>query len=79
MIADRLKQRYKDDLHLWKSTVEDYHRIMSTSSISEKRLLSLQNCRSEELQALCRELEKHACSGYQEALLSLYIEEIKNS
>ena len=79
LIADKLKQRYKDDLYLWKSTVEEYHMIMSTSPISEKRLLSLQNCRTKELQALCRELEKHAYSGYQEALLPLYLEEIENA
>lgn len=79
LIADKLKQRYKDNLHLWKSSVEEYRAILSSSSISEKRLLSLQSCRSEELQALCRELEQYKYSGYQEALLPLYLEEIRNA
>ncbi|MCQ6274822.1 TIGR02679 family protein [Bacillus sp. V3B] len=75
VIAQRLKQRYKDRVVLWRMDRESYESSLSNEDISN-RLSKLDHISSEwnELISLMRNVKK---AGYQEAIVSSLISDIK--
>ncbi|WP_303864771.1 DUF2399 domain-containing protein, partial [Alkalibaculum bacchi] len=76
MIADKLKQRYKEALILWRYGVEEYNEIQSKVKLTEQRLKKLENIKSPELQVIANEIKKRHYGAYQELLLEYYISDI---
>ena len=76
MIADKLKQRYKEKLILWHYNVEDYNHIKSKEKLDVSRIKKLEKVKSPELVDIARVLMQEGCPGYQELLVDKYIEDI---
>ncbi|TCO77394.1 TIGR02679 domain-containing protein [Marinisporobacter balticus] len=76
-IADKLKIRYKENLILWRFSVEDYRCIKGEVSIKEREN-KLLNIQSEELLPLRDFILKEGVAGYQELLIDAYVEDIRN-
>ena len=76
MIADKLKQRYRESLILWRYGIEEYKEIQSRVKLTEQRLKKLENIKSTELQVIANEIKKRSYGAYQELLLEYYISDI---
>lgn len=72
-IAQKLKDRYKDQLQLWRYCIEDYHKAMSHKTASQRRLTMMDGLHDVALCTIANEIRKHQGScGYQEALVQAY-------
>ena len=69
LIADKLKQRYKQKLKLWHYTIEDYISSKPQKTISQTSLKKLQNLINPDLKQLANELIKTKKAGYQEIII----------
>ena len=69
LIAQTLKQRYKEKLYLWKYQKEYYNEAKSEVILSEQRLKKLQNICVDELQEIKEVLLKEKRAGYQENMV----------
>ncbi len=76
-IADKLKIRYKDNLILWRFSVQDYLKIKGQVSI-DSRINKLSNIQSQQLIPLKNKIIEIGTAGYQELLINKYIQDIKN-
>lgn len=76
LIADTLKKRY--NLILWQYSKAAYQGAKSNKEISNSRLNKLVHCSSLELQEIKNYLLEHKYSGYQEALIDMYFEDLKS-
>ncbi len=73
VIAQRLKERYGERLHLWKYRKEFYERYRSEVEISAKSLKKLDRIYLEELQEIKNVMLKQKKATYQEAMLGEYL------
>lgn len=69
LIADRLKDRFGEALHLWRYSLEDYAKTVSERRLTDGRLKQLERLKNETLRQVGRELLKRGYAGYQELLL----------
>lgn len=78
-IAQKLKDRYKDILHLWRYGIEDYTKVRSHKIASQRRLTMMDGLQDTLLCNIANEIRLHqgAC-GYQEALLQAYFMDLIN-
>lgn len=75
-IADKLKQRYKENIVLWHYEEHDYRKCISNKTISERRLLMLRNIKDFKLIQVSQRIEQEKRSGYQEKLIDVYKEDL---
>ena len=77
LIAQKLKQRYKENLILWSYNQQWFEEIkVEQIEISEKRLQMLKQIQSKELQSITHSICNDRAFGYQEGLIDLYKDEI---
>ena len=76
VIADKIKQRYKEKAVLWKMDVASYEKNLSNEDISE-RLSKVDAVQSEELIELKEQMRIRKLASYQEALVSELVQEIE--
>lgn len=75
IIAQRLKERYGDRIHLWKYSSELYEKYQSEVEISEKSLKKLDKIYIEEFQKLKEVMLQKKKATYQETMLEEYLVE----
>lgn len=66
LIAEKLKERYKDNLELFCYSINDYNSCISKEKISETRLKKLSKVNTSELIEVKKLLLENKCSAYQE-------------
>jgi uncharacterized protein (TIGR02679 family) len=76
LIADRLKRRYYNQVIIWRMDRETYKRSLSNETLSNRlaKLNSITSSTWREVISLMRKINK---AGYQEAIVSSLIEDIK--
>ncbi|WHH59493.1 TIGR02679 family protein [Petroclostridium sp. X23] len=79
LIADRLKQRYKAQLVLWRYDKDSYLKSRSHQIINSARLNKMRNIKDEQLQAMAAILKDETHAGYQEMMIDLLTEDVKTS
>lgn len=79
IIADRLKERYKEKLELWHFGVEDYFKIKSKERLSASRIKKLEKVKSNKLNKAASLVVNEGFAGYQELLIEDYIKDIMSS
>lgn len=78
IIADRLKKRYQDQIIFWRMDREAYETSKSSEDISN-RLSKLDNITSVEWNELISLMREAKMAGYQEAIVSRLISDIKQN
>lgn len=73
MIAQKLKERYGERVHLWKYNRDFYEIYQSEVEISEKSLKKLGKIYMEELQEIKEAMRRQKRATYQEAMLIEYL------
>lgn len=76
LMAQRLKERYKSQLHFWRMDNESYLKVKSEEDIST-RLMKLNLIHSPELLEVVKSLNEYGTAGYQEGLITDLIEDIQ--
>ena len=79
VIAQKLVDRYGDQLRLWRYTVEDYAVSVSDQAISSRRLAMLDAVGDRRLEAVKVEMRRRKRAGYQEALVQLLVEDVRRA
>ena len=74
VIAQRLKERYGERLHLWNYQRKYYEECCSDVAISEKSLKKLEKIHVPELQEIREALQQEKKAAYQEAMLKAYLQ-----
>lgn len=74
LIAQRLKERYEDALHLWKYEVEWYKKYLSGVRLSGSRIKKLDHVYRPELLEIKKWMQKEQKAAYQEAMIEIYLE-----
>ena len=74
LIAQRLKERYEDSLHLWKYEAEWYKRYLSGVRLSGSRIKKLDHVYSPELLEIKKWMQKEQKAAYQEAMIEIYLD-----
>lgn len=77
MIADKLKNRYNENLILWRYNINDYKKTISDNRIDDTRLKKMDKLNNEGLINLKECIMKHRSAGYQELLIDEFIKDIK--
>lgn len=77
-ICDRLWKKYPTSLQLWHMDNFDYKNSLSNEEISDSRLSILETIQNEKLKSTAQEIKKVKKAGYQENILSSYLEDLKN-
>ena len=75
-IADRLWQRYKDRLHLWRMGAADYRESISGEAISNGQLAKLKRLKNTALCQTAELVQKEKLAGYQENLLEKLLDDV---
>lgn len=75
LIADRLKQRYKELLHLWHYTIDDYEMAVSYKHAGKVRLTMSEQLQDEQLQEIATYVAEDGI-GYQENIVQLYLDDL---
>lgn len=78
VIAEKLKKRYQDRVILWRMDRETYKESISNEDISS-RLSKLESLSSPEWNGLITMMREVKKAGYQEAIVSSLIDDIKNN
>ena len=78
-IANRVIARNPERIFLWRMTVEDYYRSISNEKLTEKRLNKLDKVVNIQLSELMEVLKKEKRAGYQEHLIDLMVQDIKEA
>lgn len=76
-IADKLKSRYKENLHFFGFDVDTYKKNLSDVEISISRLKKLDKIKSRELQDVCHQLKLIKKASYEEKNIDAIIEFIE--
>ncbi len=76
-IADKLKQRYKENIELIGFDKDTYYRNVSDIRLSNSRLQKLENINSLELRDICSEIKKVKKAAYEEKNIANIIEFIE--
>ncbi len=66
LIADKLKEKYQNNLELICYDEENYYRCKSNQTISTARLKKLSNIKAPELLEIKEKILQNKCAGYQE-------------
>ncbi|UUX33164.1 TIGR02679 family protein [Fundicoccus culcitae] len=77
LIAERLKQRYQQQLQFWRLTLSDYEACLSNETISEHRLKKLHRLSQPELIVLADRMREIKKAGYQERLVDFYLKDLR--
>lgn len=77
-IADKLKNRYKQNLQFLGFDVNTYKQNLSNVELSQSRLKKLDKVKSDELQAVCNELNIIKKASYEEENIDVIIDFIDN-
>lgn len=75
LIAQRLKERYEDALHLWKYEAEWYKKYLSGVRLSGSRIKKLDHVYRPELLEIKKWMQKEQKAAYQEAMIEIYLEQ----
>ncbi len=75
-MAQRLLDRYPDQVKLWRYGVQDYKIALSGEIIEESRIKKLKNITSIELNQIKKELKLIKKAGYQEHLIEKMLEDL---
>ena len=75
-IADRLWQNYKENVILWRMSVEDYYCCISNKAIDARSIVKLKNLKNYELLETASKVKHEGKAGYQEALLEFLEKDI---
>ena len=75
LIAQRLKERYEDALHLWKYEAEWYRKYLSGVRLSGSRIKKLDHVYRPELLEIKKWMQKEQKAAYQEAMIEIYLEQ----
>lgn len=78
-IADKLKQRYQENLHFIGFDIDTYFNNMSNISLSETRIHKLKQIKSNELKEICEEVNKRKQVAYEEQNIPSLIKWIENN
>ncbi len=78
LMADKLKQRYKKQLILWRYGENEYFLSQSQVILSSSRLQKLNNIKDLELQKMSNLIKEKKYAAYQELLIDLYLKDIIN-
>lgn len=76
VMADKLKQRYGENVVLWRYSKEDYINIKSTVQLEDYRIKKMNNIKSEELREIVEFICINKTAAYQELLINAYIGDI---
>lgn len=76
-IADRLWQRYGNNICLWRMSPEDYRKAGSDEKIGEAGIAKLRQICHPELRRVAGYMEKLRVAGYQENILPELVEDIE--
>ncbi|MCR6545096.1 TIGR02679 family protein [Dehalobacterium formicoaceticum] len=76
-MAQQLLRRYPGKVRLWHFGAEDYAASLSAVSISETRLKKLNSVMTEELQSVKEKMLWAGKAGYQEELIPILVEDMK--
>jgi uncharacterized protein (TIGR02679 family) len=76
IMADKLKQRYGENLILWRYSKEDYISIKSAVILEAYRIKKMDNIKSKELKDIIEIIKLNKTAAYQELLVDRYIEDI---
>ena len=74
-MAERLKNRYPDQVTLWRMDVETYQQVLSDEDIS-RQLAKLKQIKAPSLSALVQVMAEKKLAGYQEGVLARLIEDL---
>lgn len=74
LIAQRLKERYGDALHLWKYEAEWYKKYLSGVRLSGSRIKKLDHIYRPELLEIKKWMQKEQKAAYQEAMIEIYLD-----
>ncbi len=69
LIADRLKNRYGDQVGFIGYTLENYHKSLSENVISESRVKQLDKLQDKALKEIAEEMQQIRRAGYQEYII----------
>ena len=69
LIAQKLSQYYKGELHYWHMETADYEKCRSAEEISLKRMKILGRITDERLKPVVEKIEEYGTAGYQEMLV----------
>lgn len=76
VMADKLKQRYGENVALWRYSKEDYINIKSSVQLEDYRIKKMNNIKSEELREIVEFICINKTAAYQELLIDDYIGDI---
>ena len=76
LIADKLKTRYSDRIHLWHYSCEDYYYSHPSKKIDQKRISILEKLTNSQTKDIGNLIKSKGLSGYQENMLDLYKQDI---
>lgn len=75
-IADRLWQKYGDDIHIWRMSPEDYAQSVSQERISDARLAKMEHVKNAVLRETVRCVKEQGRAAYQENVLDELMEDV---
>jgi uncharacterized protein (TIGR02679 family) len=78
LIADRLKKRYREKLRLWRYSVTDYTKSLSSQMLTPGRLKQLQRLEDKTLIEVGAVMSETKYAGYQEVLVDELWKDIKS-
>jgi len=78
-MADRLKKKFSRAITLWHMDQHAYELTKPKKSLTLERLHKLNNLQTDTLQKVAYEMKSTKKAGYQEALIDLYIRDLKNN
>lgn len=78
-ICDRLWKKYPSSLQPWHMDIIDYQDSLSNEEISDSRLSMLETIQNEQLKSTAQKIKKMKKAGYQENILSAYLEDLKKN
>jgi uncharacterized protein (TIGR02679 family) len=77
LIADKLWQKYPEQLHIWRMSKQDYKDSISEEKIAPKRLTMLELLRNPCLQETAYQVRKIKKAGYQENILQSFVKDME--
>ena len=78
VIADKLKNRYGENLTLWRYGIGDYNKSMSKEKINNSRIKKLKNLKNKELIGIGETIKHRGYAGYQEMIIDELVKDITN-
>lgn len=79
VIADRLLTRYPDQMALWHMGSDDYRMLTPGGTLGTGRMAMMERLKWPELLAVAEEMRKKGTAAYQELLLDVLEQDIRES